>query len=165
MIILTNPCNKANYGAGRKEPVRYVVLHYTGNNGDTAKNNAIYFARESPGVSAHYFTDEYDTVWRSVEDRDTAWHCGAKSYRHPHCRNANSVGVEMCSRKDGTGRFYIKERTVANAVRITVYLMKKHNIPPENILRHFDVTGKICPEPFVSDVALWEAFLRKLPPR
>ena len=38
--------------------IRYLVIHFTANDGDTAKNNADYFAREAPGVSAHFFVDE-----------------------------------------------------------------------------------------------------------
>ena len=38
-------CNTANYRAGRTQPVRYIVMHYTANNGDTARNNCDYYHR------------------------------------------------------------------------------------------------------------------------
>ena len=44
--------NKANFQPGRKSPVQYIVVHYTANKGDTAKNNADYFAREETRTSA-----------------------------------------------------------------------------------------------------------------
>ena len=36
--------------------------------------------------------------------------------------------------------------------------MDKYNIPVENVLRHYDVTGKICPEPYVRSTAQWNSF-------
>ena len=46
--------------------IRYLVIHFTANDGDTAKNNADYFAREAPGVSAHFFVDEKE-IWALLE--------------------------------------------------------------------------------------------------
>jgi N-acetylmuramoyl-L-alanine amidase CwlA len=150
----------SNYRAGRQQAIGYIVLHYTGNDGDTAAGNAAYFAGAGRGASAHYFADEAE-VWQSVPDGDTAWHCGAPggySYRHRLCRNANSIGIEMCSRKDAAGLYYIKPETLARAAALARELMARYGVPPENALRHFDVTGKSCPEPFVRDPAQWGAF-------
>ena len=90
--------NRENFTAKQRKlsDIAYLVVHYTGNRGDTAKNNADYFAREVTGTSAHYFVDERE-VWQSVQDNHAAWHCGTKgTYYHPACRNANSIGVEVC---------------------------------------------------------------------
>ena len=71
-------CNPANYRAGRTQPVRYIVLHYTANNGDTAKNNCDYYQRVGGlKASAHYFCDEHGAM-QSVRESDTAWHCGRR---------------------------------------------------------------------------------------
>ena len=52
-------CNTDNYRAGRTQPVQYIVMHYTANNGDTAKNNCDYYHRVGGlQASAHYFVDE-----------------------------------------------------------------------------------------------------------
>jgi N-acetylmuramoyl-L-alanine amidase len=151
-----------NYSSGRTQTITYIVVHYTANNGDTAKNNADYFARESIGASAHYFVDENE-YWQSVDDDDTAWHCGTKgTYRHSTCRNSNSIGVEMCSRKDEEEVYYIKAETQVKTVVLVKTLMQKHNVPKANILRHYDVTGKVCPEPFVRDSSQWSEFLSHL---
>ena len=115
-------CNMANYRAGRTQPVRYIVMHYTANNGDTAKNNCDYYHRVGGlQASAHYFVDEHGAM-QSVREGDTAWHCGARAYWHPECRNANSIGIEMCSRKRADGSYYILPETVANAAA----LAKRH---------------------------------------
>lgn len=151
-------CNSTNYKTGRNGNIKYIVIHYTANNGDTAKNNADYFANnKNTNSSAHYFVDE-NTVWQSVKDTDTAWHCGANSYKHPYCRNGNSIGIELCSRKDSNGNYYFENNTVKNAADLTKNLMVKYNIPATNVIRHYDVTGKVCPAPMVNDVTLWDKF-------
>ena len=157
-------CNTANYRAGRTQPVRYIVMHYTANNGDTAKNNCDYYHRVGGlQASAHYFCDEHGAM-QSVREGDTAWHCGARAYWHPECRNANSIGIEMCSRKRADGSYYIKPETVANAAALAKDIMQRYGIDTEHVLRHYDVTGKRCPMPWVDDPAQWTAFLAMLTP-
>lgn len=143
--------------ANNPNRVQYIVIHYTANNGDTAENNIRYFKSAYRGASAHYFVDEKE-IWRSVADEDIAWHCGAKKYRHALCRNSNSIGIEMCSRRDSKGKYYIKPETVENTIELTKKLMKQYGVPADRVLRHHDVTGKICPEPFVRDVKQWNGF-------
>ena len=49
---------------------------------------------------------------------NVAWHCGSMNgYKHKYCRNTNSIGIEMCSRKDKNGKFYIKEKTVKYIIK------------------------------------------------
>lgn len=152
--------NVVNYRAGRSGPVRYIVVHYTANKGDTAKNNADYFAREALDrpSSAHYFVDEKE-VWQSVREWDTAYHCGANTYKHPLCRNSNSIGVEMCI-WDKAGN--IRPGTIKNSVSVVQQLMAAYNIPSDRVLRHYDVTGKNCPLPMVENPQLWEDFKNDL---
>ncbi len=151
-------CNTDNYRAGRTQPVRYIVMHYTANNGDTAKNNCDYYRRVGGlQASAHYFVDEHG-VMQSVRESDTAWHCGARAYWHPECRNANSIGIEMCSRKRADGSYYIKPETVANAAALAKDIMQRYGIDTDHVLRHYDVTSKRCPMPWVDDPAQWTAF-------
>lgn len=155
-------CNMANYRAGRTQPVRYIVMHYTANNGDTARNNCDYYHRVGGlQASAHYFVDEHGAM-QSVRECDTAWHCGARAYWHPECRNGNSIGIEMCSRKRADGSYYIKPETVANAATLAREIMQRYGIDTEHVLRHYDVTGKRCPMPWVDDPAQWTAFKEML---
>ncbi len=153
--------HSSNYTRGRAGKIEYIVVHYTGNNGDTAKGNCNYFSQPNRGASAHYFVDS-SGVCQSVDDKDTAWHCGAKVYYHNRCRNANSIGVELCSHKDSRGGYYFDEKTVNNAVSLVRELMERYGIKAENVLRHYDVTHKNCPEPFVRDGAKWDSFKSRL---
>ena len=68
----------------------------------------------------------------------------------------------MCCKKTSSGRWYFKDATVKNTVELTKYLMKKYNIPVERVIRHYDVTGKICPEPYVRDETAWSNFKNML---
>ena len=155
-------CNSTNFKKGRISDIQYIVIHFTANNGDTAKNNVAYFANNNNlSASAHYFVDENE-VWQSVNDGDTAWHCGGTSYKHPSCRNVNSIGIEMCSRKDNTGKYYIKEETIKNTIELVKALMVKHNVPIRNVIRHYDVTGKNCPAPLVENADAWAEFKSRL---
>lgn len=159
MQIRYKQANSGNYlAASRGEgDIRYIVIHYTANDGDTAQNNADYFARENISTSAHYFVDETE-VWQSVRDQDIAWHCGTRgTYYHPYCRNANSIGVEMCSRMQN-GKYYFAPDTVRNAQALTRMLMDRYGISAGNVVRHYDVTHKTCPTPFVESTAAWDAF-------
>ena len=161
-------CNMANYRAGRTQPVRYIVMHYTANNGDTARNNCDYYHRVGGlQASAHYFVDEHGAM-QSVLEGDTAWHCGAEAgrrYWHPECRNANSIGIEMCSRKRADGSYYILPETVANAAALAKDIMQRYGIDTEHVVRHYDVTGKRCPMPWADDPAQWAAFKDMLTPK
>lgn len=157
-------CDPSNYRAGRTQPVRYIVMHYTANNGDTAKNNCDYYHRVGGlQASAHYFVDEHGAM-QSVREGDTAWHCGARAYWHPECRNGNSIGIEMCSRKRADGSYYILPETVVNAAALAREIMQRYGIDTDHVLRHYDVTGKRCPMPWVNDPAQWTAFLAMLTP-
>ena len=160
MQINFKQCNSGNYQKGKSKDIEYIVIHYTSNKGDTAQNNAVYFSRQklNPPASANYFVDENE-IWQSVLDTDTAWHCGAKTYRHKYCRNDNSLGIEICMNdKDGN----IRLKSIANAIKLTKMLMQKYNISIDNVIRHYDVTGKDCPRPMVEDENLWTSFKQSL---
>lgn len=159
MNILTIPAKAKNYAFGRGgKKIEYIVIHYTANNGDTAVNNGNYFANNAVEASAHYFVDETDTVVNAVAEENTAYHCGAPSYIHKGCRNNNSIGIEICSRRDANGHYYFIDKAVRNAAELTRRLMAKYGIGLDHVLRHYDVTGKICPAPFVDDIGKWKQF-------
>ncbi len=68
----------------------------------------------------------------------------------------------MCSEKDDKGQYYINEQTQNTAIELINVLMAKYNIPIGNVIRHYDVTGKMCPEPFVRNQVQWLDFKKKL---
>ena len=74
----------------------------------------------------------------------------------------NSISIEMCSRIGADGKYYIRDGIVEQTIKLTRYLMNKYGVPVQNVLRHYDVWDKQCPEPFVRKPELWEKFKRKL---
>ena len=72
--------------------------------------------------------------------------------------------VPQCSRKRADGSYYILPETVANAATLAKGIMQRYGIDTEHVVRHYDVTGKRCPMPWVDDPAQWTAFLATLMP-
>jgi len=146
----TNIAHKSNYGAKRSlSQIKYIVIHYTANDGDTDENNGKYFDGANRNASAHYFVDD-DSVTQSVPDDYVAWHCGGglqgsggHSF-YKQCTNTNSIGIEICD-DIKNGVIYPSAKTIENVVALTKSLMKKYNVPASRVIRHYDVTGKTCP--------------------
>lgn len=154
-----------NYTKASNRKIEYIVIHYVGAV-SSAKNNTIYFKSTYRGASAHYFVDD-NSIWQCVADSNIAWHCGGGlqgSKGHVYykkCLNSNSIGIEMCCYKNN-GKLDISNATIENTIELTKTLMQRYNIPASKVIRHFDVTGKICPEPFVSNEDRWNNFKEKL---
>lgn len=163
-----------NYTNNSSRSIKYIVIHYTA--GTTSRPgaalNTIKNTFNKPGVdaSAHYVIDD-DYIIQCVEDKDTAWHCGAKTYRHPVCRNNNSIGIEICSnhnnfisytKNPATDKgWYFTEKALKNCKELVRQLMDKYKIPKENILMHYQVTGKHCPAPFLNNGG-WVDFIQNI---
>lgn len=166
--IKTAIANRNNYGGKRRlNQIKYLVIHYTGNDGDRDESNGRYFQNNIVGASAHYFVDG-DSITQSVPDDHVAWSVGGKKYPgtkggkwYGKCTNNNSISIELCDEVKN-GRYDFSEATLKNAAELTRMLMKKYNISIENVIRHYDVVGKICPAPFVNDEAAWKAFKERL---
>lgn len=74
---------KGNFGGKRdKKEIKYLVIHYTANDGDSAKGNANYFKEHIVEASAHYFVDDSGVI-QSVPDDSVAYSVGGKKY--PSC--------------------------------------------------------------------------------
>lgn len=148
----TMHCHKTNFGGKRNiGQVDTIVIHYTGNDGDTAENNAKYFQGANRNTSAHFFVDEKEVI-QSVFMDEIAWHVTG--------HNTNTIGIEMCSYKDEKGNYQIAWPTQDKAAELASLIMLRYNIT--NVVRHYDLTGKNCPEPFVRDKTNWYAFTKLL---
>ena len=154
-------CNKV---ANKRN--RYIVIHYVGAE-STAWANSLYFKLIYRGASANWFVDDIEAVL-VVDEKDVAWHCGDTLKKgnggtyHNKCTNYNSIGIEMCCFINDEGKLDISEKTIANTIELTKELMAKYNIPVENVIRHYDVTNKICPAPFVENESRWNDFKSRL---
>lgn len=141
-----------SYGGKRDlASVEYIVIHYSGNKGDTAENNAKYFATSNTRVAgAHFFVDKSGKIYKSINMNRVAWAVGglydktdgAGSY-YGKCTNTNSVSIELCDCCTETNWEQMK------AVRQLVLYIKKKCPNAKTIIRHWDVNGKTCPAPMV----------------
>lgn len=146
---------KVNRKKKNNRKIKYLVVHYVGATGG-AEANCKYFRDTYRGASAHYFVGHKGEVWQCVEDKDVAWHVGSKY----QINNNNSIGVEMCCKKKGN--WYFEDATVTATVELVKELMHKYSIPASNVVRHYDVSKKVCPEPYVRDETAWKAFKSRL---
>lgn len=150
-----------NYTKGGDKK-KYIVIHYTGNRTDTAKANASYFKSKNRGASAHIFVDK-NYACEVVGLDDTAWAVGVnygKNNLFGTCTNRNSISIEMCS---DNGK--ISDKTFENTVAVTKKIMKKYNIKPANVIRHYDVCSKSCPgwNGWIGkDESLWKKFKKEI---
>lgn len=162
MKTINKKITRVNYNNSNRSnsQIKYLVYHYVGGV-STARNNADYFYSTYRGASAHFFVDENE-IWQVVEENDTAWSVGANSYKHWECRNSNSINIEMCCKKDRNGNWYIEDATIQNAIELGQYLIGKYGFDRNHVLRHYDVTGKNCPEPMVRNPQLWTNLLDRL---
>lgn len=165
--LKTKLSKRCNYGSKRNTNViKFLVYHYTSNDGDTDEANATYFHNNKVGASAHRFVDD-DSVTISVPDNYVAWAVGGglqtnKGHRYYKiCTNTNSISIEMCD-TIRNGKYEVSAKTRANAIALGKELIKKYGIKKEYVIRHFDVTGKLCPLYFVNDEKAWEDFKNEL---
>lgn len=152
------------------EDIEYITVHYTATPNDTAYGECAYFYKDYRAASAQYFVDE-NSVWQCVEDKDIAWHVGNDVYYHDEARNYNTIGIEMCCRKTDTSNrplnaydddWYFMPETLSNTAELVRGLMKKYAVPIENLIRHNDVTHKVCPAMFVNDYSQWQDFVKSV---
>lgn len=154
------PADSSNFNTKISRAVKYIVMHYTGNEKDTARGNANYFKGTNRKASAHFFVDN-DNIYNTVALKNIAWHCGGSTYYHSSCRNANSIGIEMCCT---AGDYKISKKTLQNSAYLCANLCKRIGIAATEVdtyvLRHYDVTHKKCPAQMANSVsdADWIAF-------
>lgn len=153
VAIKTKMAHRNNYGNQRDvSQIEYLVIHYTSNDGDTDEGNGNYFANNIVKASAHYFVDD-DSITQAVPDNYVAWAVGGTKYPscsytgggkfYGICTNTNSISIEICDDVKN-GVVYPSAKTIENALDLARMIMKQYNIPKERVIRHFDVTGKLC---------------------
>ena len=162
--------HRSNYGAERPlGKIKYIVIHYTANDGDSDEGNGNYFAEHIIKASAHYFVDG-DSITQSVPDNYIAYSVGGNKWSdcnktgggklYGQCNNSNSISIELCDEvKNGNSDF--TESTLENAIDLIRQKMKEYDIGIDRVIRHFDVNGKPCPKPFV-DKTVWNNFKQRI---
>ena len=167
------------------ERIEWIVVHYTGmiatqGDPDTA---SWAIARSKRAASTHYLVgdraDRADII-QILPVKYAAYHVGAKDdSKLIPCYNGNSIGVDLCeckldcsSSSVSCNDWYFTPQTFSNGAHLIAYLAQEYNIPTDHIVRHYDVTHKRCPRPFVgTDInaytgqtheSAWREFVRTI---
>ena len=70
-------------------------------------------------------------------------------------RNSDTISIECCH-PDETGKFY--DSTYQTLVNLCAYLCVEFDLKPDDVIRHYDVTEKLCPLYYVEHPEAWDAF-------
>lgn len=143
-------------------PVTYLAIHYTA--GSTSKKGSALNVKrvfEQRSASADFCVDDETMVQFNPDIKNYyCWAVGDKKYAHTkggslygRATNRNTISIEMCSNlKKGASAasanhdgWYITDETLQQCAKLAKILMKKYNIPIERVVRHYDISGKLCP--------------------
>lgn len=131
--------------------IQGVVVHYTANPGTSAKNNRGYFeglaVKKTTYASSHFIIGLEGEIIQCVPLTEVSYASNE--------RNADTVAIECCH-PDETGKF--NSLTYESLVSLTAALCVEFDLKEKDIIRHYDVTGKLCPKYYVEHEDDWKAF-------
>ena len=129
-----------------------VVVHYVGNPGTSAAANRSFFANlaltHETYASAHFVVGLKGEILQCVPLTEIAY-CS-------NTANDYTVSIEVCH-PDATGQF--TQASYDALVKLTAWLCDTAGIGRDQVIRHYDVTGKLCPLYFVEHEEAWTQFL------
>lgn len=125
-----------------------IVIHYTANPGSSAIDNRNYFEnlkdRQDNQVSSHFVIGTEGEIVQCIPSSEIAYASNS--------RNDDTLSIECCH-PDETGQF--TDATYQSLVELVGWLCKRFDISVDNVIRHYDVTGKECPRYFVQNPDAW----------
>ena len=132
------PVDGASRRGEKLEGLTGIVIHYVGNPGTTAMQNRNWFANADSDVSSHFVVGLEGEIVLCVPLDEKA--------SASNQANTDTISVEVCH-PDETGKF--TEESEAALVKLLTYLCRRFDLSPDSVIRHYDVTGKICPKYYV----------------
>lgn len=159
--VLYSPLN-VHVTKSANRPITYIAIHYTAG-GSSKKGSALNVKKvfQTRNASADFAVDDETMVQFNPDIKNYyCWSVGDKKYinskggtLYGKATNKNTISIEMCSNlKKGTSAqyanhegWYLTDDTIKQCVKLTKILMKKYNIPIERVVRHYDISGKLCP--------------------
>lgn len=145
------PINKYSRSGKALETVKGIVVHYTANPGTTARQNRDYFAglaeTGETSASSHFVVGLSGEIVQCIP-------CNEIAYASNN-RNKDTISIECCI-EDETGKF--NDDTYQSLVKLVTWLMGRYDLNVDDVIRHYDVTGKNCPKYFVENPKAWEQF-------
>jgi N-acetylmuramoyl-L-alanine amidase len=131
--------------------VKDIVIHYVGNPGTTAQQNRSFFGNEGTTVNSHFIIGLEGEIIQCVPIYE-------RSVASNH-RNKDTISIEVCH-PDAGGKF--NKATRDSLIKLTAWLCKTCKLGSNNIIRHYDVTGKLCPIYYVENEDAWEELLKDI---
>lgn len=135
------------------EKIRGIVVHYTANPKSTAIQNRNYFEglKDSGAskVSSHFVIGLDGEIVQCIPSSEISYASNE--------RNVDTLSIECCH-SDETGKF--NKDTYKSLVHLTAWLCCEFNLSPDDIIRHYDVTGKNCPKYYVEHEKEWEKYIK-----
>ena len=133
---------------------KQIVIHYVANAGSSAENNWKYFKNSGVNASSNFIVGLNGEIIQCMPINEVSYHAGKKEV------NYNSIGIEVCH-PGSDGKF--SEATYDSLIKLVSWLCKRYGISRKNVIRHYDVTGKLCPlyyagEPGSEGYGHWEKF-------
>ena len=121
-----------------------IVIHYVGNPGTTAMQNRNYFNNEGTDVSSHFIVGLDGEIVQCVpiDEKSSA----------SNWRNNDTISIEVCH-PDETGEF--SETTRESLIKLASWICRICDLDEDNIIRHYDVNGKLCPIYYVENEDEW----------
>ena len=129
------------------EGIRDIVIHYVGNPGSTAQQNRDYYANPSSEVSSHFVIGLKGEIIQCIPLHE-------KSSASNH-RNKDTISIEVCH-PDESGKF--TDASYQSLVKLIAWLLDICDLDSDDVIRHYDITGKQCPLYFVTHEDAWEQF-------
>lgn len=133
------------------QKIKGIVIHYTANPGSTAVQNRNYFEglkdSHQTKASSHFVVGIKGEIVQCVPTWEEAY--------ASNTRNKDTISIETCH-KNSDGKY--TRQTYKSMVQLTAWLCKKFDLTEKDVIRHYDITGKICPKYFVEDEKAWEKF-------
>ena len=132
-----------------------IVIHYTANPGSTAMENRDYFE----GLKDSHITQASSNFVVGLDGEIVqcvpTWEVAYAS----NTRNFDTVSIECCHPgKDGK----FNNTTYQALIELVSYLCLKYDLTKEQVIRHYDVTGKLCPLYFVKHEDEWNQLKDKI---
>ena len=150
---------KYNRSSRDGTPIRYIVVHDTGNpsRGANATAHYNYFNGGDRSSSADFFVDDTQVLCVNDYYKYYTWHCGDGRGKYG-ITNRNSVGIEFCINVDSD-----RDKTLERTAQLVRELMQELNIPIDRVVRHYDASRKNCPQSMSGNGwAQWYKFKEKL---
>ena len=162
---------KSNRNGEKIKKVKAIVIHYVEKANQNPKDTIDFWKEGRRKGSAHYVISTNGQIYRAIPENEYARHAGTlnvKNYTDIATKlfgkeinpNYYSLGIEMVN-IDSAGTF--TKETIESAVFLAAKLLKKYGLnSDENLVRHYDITGKLCPLYYVNNPKEWENFKKQV---